>query len=180
MTIEETGILMDVLKVAYPQYYKNVSDNEKYNASCLWAEMFSSEDVRIVVAAVKAFIVTDTKGFPPVIGQIKEHISKLTRGHEKSEMEAWNEVRGALCNGIYGAAQAFEALCPIAKRIVGSPARLREMALMDSDEVNTVIASNFQRSYRAISTQEREYSKLPPDILMLVSGIANMKNIEAI
>ena len=34
--------------------------------------MFKDDDGNQVLAAVKAFVATDTKGFPPSVGQIKQ------------------------------------------------------------------------------------------------------------
>lgn len=72
MNLTETSAVMDILTVAYPQFYKTQSDLERISAVKLWAEMFRDDDVRAVLAAVKAIIASDEKGFPPVIGAVKE------------------------------------------------------------------------------------------------------------
>ena len=46
----------------------------------------------------------------------------------------------------------------------GFPNQLREWAQMDSDTLNSVVASNFQRSYKARAASEREYMALPSDV----------------
>ena len=169
MTIQETGAIMDVLSVAYPQYYRNVSTDDKYNASCLWAEMFASDPVEIVVAAVKWFIASDVKGFPPNIGIIKDHILKITIPPQKSAMEAWADVKKALSNSGYSSIEEFEKLDPVTKRIVGSPGQLREWALNQRDVLDTVIASNFRESYNACAKSFRERQMLPPTVSEMVS-----------
>jgi len=162
--LEQIGAVMDILTVAYPQYYKNVSEDEKYAASLLWANMFADDSIEVVVAAVKTFIATDEKGFPPVIGQIKAHVAKIIGGAEKSELEAWGEVKRALRNSGYHAAEEFAKFDPVIQRIVGSPSQLREWSTVANDVVDSVIASNFQRSYRASAKQYREYLALPNHI----------------
>jgi hypothetical protein len=89
---------------------------------------------------------------------------------EVSAFEAWHEVKKALSNGIYGSKEEFEKLSPICKRIVGSPAVLREWATLDSEELDTVVSSNFQRNYRAISENTRNYEKLPERVRQMLPG----------
>lgn len=177
MTYKDTLQIMAILKTAYPNYYKGGGDLEQ--AAALWAELFADDDVTVVAAAVKAFIVNDEKGFPPTIGQIKNLVRSLTTEKEMTEIEAWGLVSAALRNGFYGAEEEFGKLPPVIQRIVGSPATLREWAQIDNESVQTVIASNFQRSYRARAKSEREYLALPQatrDILSQLTGKFDMNN----
>ena len=164
MTLEEAGAVMDILTVAYPQFFKNHTDGEKLMASRLWAEMFADDALPIVLSAVKSHIATDAKGFPPHIGAIKAAIVKLKRPDEMTEQEAWSLVANAIRNGIYGSEREFEALPPAVQKVVGSPVNLREWAMMDSDKVQSVVASNFMRSFRARAASEREMLALPSDV----------------
>lgn len=87
MTLAETGQIMDILTAAYPRFYSGAKDKE---AVKLWATMFEPYPVRTVADAVQDFIASDTKGFPPVIGQIMERMPyKRERATElrKSAME---------------------------------------------------------------------------------------------
>ena len=43
----------------------------------------------------------------------------------------------------------FEKLPEEVRRVVGHPSQLYEWAMLDTREVNTVIASNFRRAWRA-------------------------------
>jgi len=43
---------------------------------------------------------------------------------------------------------------------VGSPNQLRAWALMDEETVQSVVASNFQRSYKAIAAKQKEQAAL--------------------
>lgn len=173
MTLEETAKIMDILEIAYPQFYRSFTDRKKLEAAELWAAMFADDDALIVAAAVKAFIAADRRGFPPHIGAIKEKINLLTRPDEMTEEEAWSLVKKALRNSGYHSREEFEKLPEMLQRLVGSPSRLKEWALMNIDEVNTVVASNFQRSYRARAASEREYKALPNDIKTLIGSLAD-------
>lgn len=172
MTIEETGAVMDILQAAYPRYYSGPSAPEPEQAVTLWATMFEGDDLQLVLAAVKAFIATDAKGFPPHIGAIKEKLRQLTAPQETTEMEAWGMVYRAICNSGYNAEREFEKLPKPLQSIVGSPHQLYEWSQMDSDTVQSVIASNFQRSYRARANHEREFAALPEDVRTLAHSLA--------
>lgn len=164
MTREETLGIMSVLKAAYPSYYKDMTRQDAEGIVSLWQAMFADDPIEVVAMAVKAHIANDKKGFPPHIGAIKEAIIKLKQPEEMTEQEAWALVRKALRNGIYGAQKEYDALPPILQRLVGSPNQLKEWAVMDEDVVASVVASNFQRSYKARAANERELLALPSDV----------------
>lgn len=172
MNQKETIAVLAVLKTAYPQFYRGLSSQELQETVTLWSEMFAAEDFQVVKAAVKAHIATDAKGYPPHIGAIKAAIRKITQPDEMSEMEAWGYVAAALRNSGYNSVTEFEKLPPVVRRIVGTPSQLREWAAMDTDTVQSVVQSNFMRSYRARAQHEREYLALPPEVKGLMEEIA--------
>lgn len=173
MNREETLAIMSVLKAAYPAYYRDMKKGDAENIVALWASMFADDPAEIVAAAVKAHIATDTKGFPPHIGAVKNAIAKLTQPNEMTEMEAWALVKKATNNSIYGAREEFEKLPPMLQRLVGSPNQLREWAMMDSEVVASVVASNFQRSYKVRAASEREWLALPSDVKQVVGTLTS-------
>lgn len=172
MTYDETLTIMAVLKAAYPRYYADMKRKDAEGVVSLWAEMFKDEPAELVALAVKSLIATDTKGFPPHIGAVKEHIVKLRQPDEMTEQEAWSLVYKATKNGIWGAREEFDKLPPVIQRIVGSPNQLRDWAMMDSDTVQSVVASNFQRSYKARAASERELLAIPSDVRRVMTQIA--------
>lgn len=170
MTLQETAIIMDILTAAYPQFYRGMPKDDLKKAAVLWADLFKDDPVQNVAAAVKAFISNDRKGYPPAIGLIKEQLFKITQPEQMSEAEAWNVVLKALRNSAYRADEEFKKLPPLLKRIVGSPSTLRDWCQQEYETLS-VTASNFQRSYRTMAVNEKEYIKLPNDIKELISGI---------
>lgn len=179
MIREETMMIMGVLKTAYPNYYRSMKRDEAEKTIALWTEMFADEPAELVVNAVKVLIATDEKGFPPHIGAVKAHIARITGGVKKSEYEAWGEVKRALSNSVYHAADEFEKLDPVIKRIVGSPSQLREWAQAETETLDTVISSNFQRSYRACEKNYRESLTLPSAVSEFVHTLAESKSMNA-
>ena len=180
MTREETIKVLAVLKAAYPAFYRGMKADELNGIVNLWASQFEGDDYKTVGAAVQAHIATDTKGYPPHIGAIKEAIRKITQPDEMSEMEAWGYVASALRNSGYNSVTEFDKLPPVVQRIVGSPSQLREWAMMDSDTVQSVVQSNFMRSYRVRAQSEREYLALPESVRELMGQLAGSMAMPAL
>lgn len=169
----ETLQILSVLKAAYPDFYRNMDRRDADAVVSLWEDMFRDDHVEIVAAAVKALIASDEKQYrPPHIGAVKAYIRKITQPQEMTEAEAWGLIRKASENSIYGSQTEFDKLPPIIQRLVGSPSQLKEWAMMDSDEFQTVVASNFQRSYRAKATAEREYQAIPSDVKAIAESLS--------
>lgn len=172
MNRADTIKMMSILRAAYPTYYRDMTRDDISGIVDLWQSMFAEDPAEVVASAVKAHIASDTKGFPPHIGAIKEAIRKVKTTDEMTEMEAWTRVQKAICNGYYNSKDEFEKLPETLQRLVGSANQLREWAMMDVETVNSVVASNFQRSYKARAASEREYQKLPGDVKQIMQSIA--------
>lgn len=158
---------MTILRIAYPSFYKGVSEKDHADTVFLWATMFKDDTYGLVSAAVKTFIASDEKGFPPHIGAIKATIAKLTQPDALTEVEAWNIVRGKM--SCYATRADFLSLPPMIQRAVGSASQLCQWAMTDIESM-PVIQSNFMRSYRAALETERQREKIPKDVLAMMEG----------
>ena len=78
MNLQETGTILDVLETAYPRMFSGPGAVDRTKALGLWAKMFEDDRVDLVAAAVKSYIATDVKGFPPHIGAIKNAMHQLS------------------------------------------------------------------------------------------------------
>lgn len=168
MNRDQTKQLMAVIHAAYPSYYRGTSAQGLSDAVDLWTAMFAEEPPELVAGAVKAFIASDEKGFPPVIGQIKAKIRDLTAKEQLTETAAWALVRKAIANGAYGAVEEYQKLPDEIKSCV-TPDLIREWA-MDESGSEQVIASNFMRSYRVAVARKQELDALPADVRKLVDS----------
>lgn len=173
MTKTDTAKVMAILATAYPQAYANKSKQEKIDIVNLWAMSFADDDADTVTAAVMAFINADTKNYMPSIGQIKEKVVKLTQPPMMTEQEAWSLVYRAICNSGYHAQSEYDALPPLLQRLVGSPRQLYDWGMMPADEVQSVVASNFMRSYRVRAKDWQEYQALPGAIRERLDALAD-------
>jgi len=159
MNRDETKLLMETIKSAYPSFYKGEDFTAAVNC---WWKMFEEDDSRIVACAVKSYITTDTKGFPPAIGQIKAIMAKLMAPETMTEVEAWALIKKAIRNSVYNAVEEHAKLPEILQNIT-SPDQLKDWALADIGD-ESVIASNFMRSYRAKLKRSEEIKALPCDV----------------
>ena len=165
MTRTDALKMFAVLKGAYPHSYSNVTEAaDVNNMISLWCDMFDGDDDKYIGVAIKAYITTDTSGFAPSIGKIKQLIQKLKQPEEMTEVEAWGLVMQALKNSAYNAEKEYSKLPAVIQRILGSHHTLQEWALIDRQTLSTVVASNFMRSYKARAKNERDYLALPQSV----------------
>lgn len=196
MTREHTLAIMAVLKAAYPGYYRDMKRNDAERIVDLWTEMFKDEPAELVTMAVKTHIASDKKGFPPHIGAIKDAVLKIKSPETMTELEAWSLVRRAIDNASISpssrvfrngeldrrtsAERNFDQLPETLQRLVGSANQLAEWAMMDGAVVNSVVASNFQRSYRARADQIREQLALPGDVRSAMADLTGKMELPAL
>lgn len=164
---------MTILQANYPDSFKGQSDAVIAAKIALWHDFFKDHPKPVVYAAAKAFMATDTKGFMPNVGQIAEQIRKLKTPQEMTAMEAWGLVAKALRNSTYGFVEEFAKLPSAIQRVVGNPEQLKEWAMMDEEVVQSVISSNFQRSFKVRLENDQEYEKLPGDVKAFIGQFAD-------
>ena len=170
MTKKDTIGVLAMLQTAYPSYYARQNGQQMREAVNLWSDLFADDNPQVVYAAVKAIIVSGG-AFPPSIGEIKNKMHDLTKQDELSETEAWALVSKAICNGIYGYKKEFDKLPPTVQAAVGRPEQLKEWAVMDVGEVESVVASNFMRGYKTAQKREREMALIPDSVKTLIAGV---------
>lgn len=162
MTLPEAAKLIAVITEVYPKF---MDGRQIQTTATLWQKIFANDPYTEVEAAFFAFVSADEKGFPPAPGAIRALLNKLKQPEgETTETEAWAKVQKALRNSIYNYDKEFAALPVDIQDCVGNAAMLREWAVMDTETVNSVVASNFMRSYKVRSGHVREMQKLPPAV----------------
>ena len=150
---------------SYPNYkLNNISETVD-----VWHMMLSDYDYNLVAMALKTYILSDTSGFAPSIGQLVSKIQAITKPHELSEMEAWSLVSKAIRNSGYNSVEEFAKLPPIVQKAVGLPEQLKIWA-MDENYNEQVVSSNFMRCYRNELTRNEELSKMPTDVRALIEN----------
>lgn len=173
MDRDETKKLIIIIATSYP----NFKPNNLSQVVDVWHTMLEEYDYNDMSVALKTYILTDTSGFAPSIGQLVGKLKSITVSDELNEMEAWSLVSKALRNGNYGASEEFAKLPPAVQKAVGTPSQLRNWAQTDSESVENVIQSNFMRTYRSVLKREQEMDKLPVVFRQMIEQ-KNVKGIE--
>lgn len=158
MTRDETVNIIRVMVDSYPNY----KPNNLSETVDVWHMMLSDYDYKLVSMALKSYILSDTSGFAPAIGQLVAKMHAITQPQELNEMEAWSLVSKAIRNSAYNAADEYARLPPVVQKAVGLPNQLMQWAI-DDNYNESVVSSNFMRCYRIELAREKELSMLPED-----------------
>lgn len=164
MTRDETVKIIRIMCDCYPNYKPN-NLSETVDVWQMMLEEYSYEQVSV---ALKAYIHSDISGFAPSIGQLIGKIQTISQPQELDGMTAWGLVSKALRNGTYGAVEEFNKLPPLVRQAVGMPDNLKNWATSDYRTIETVIQSNFLRTYEVIVKRETEISRMPDNIKSLI------------
>lgn len=137
-----------ILKTSYPYAFKDMNEQDVESMISLYCEMFSDCTYKEVAGAVKALICTSE--YMPTIAAIKNKIYELNHPQEESNMELWEKLLDAIRNSGYHSEEEFEKLPLIIQEYVRSPRQLQEMALMNSDDIHTVVKGQFLKQIEAL------------------------------
>lgn len=180
MTKLEAAQILGIMQTVYPDSFKSLSAEAMQSTVTIWAKVFEDDAPAAVQAAVMAHISSSTDRFMPPPGAIKQRLVGMTTNADMTAQEAWQLVNKAAQRGIHYARQEFDKLPPIVQGLVGSPNQLREWAMMDADTVQSVVASNFQRSYTVRAQQERERLALPSKLKQTLAELSGSLGFEAL
>ena len=164
MTREETVKIIRIMCDCYPNYKPN-NLSETVDVWNMMLEDYSYEQVSV---ALKAYVHSDISGFAPSIGQLIGKVQTISQPQELDGMAAWGLVSKALRNGTYGAVEEFDKLPPLVRQAVGMPDNLKNWATADYQTIETVIQSNFLRTYETVVKRANEINRMPDDIKALI------------
>ena len=165
MTREETVKIIRIMVDSYPNYKpNNISETVD-----VWHMMLSEYTYEQISVALKAYILSDTSGFAPSIGQLVDKIKTVTIPQELNEMEAWSLVSKAIRNSCYNSIEEYAKLPTLVQKAVGLPDQLRTWAL-DENYNEQVVSSNFMRCYRNEVEREKKILSMPKDVQVLLQN----------
>jgi len=166
MTQKEFSNIVGALKSVYadPKFIPDAF------ALSIWYKLLGEHnDYNSVSVAIQTYMLTGKR--PPTPADIIDCLQIQDASvPDLTEQEAWALVAKACSNGNYGWKEEFAKLPPLVKRAVGSENNIHQWAAVNIDEFQTVIQSNFMRSYRAVVKADKEYRKYPDKLKELVSG----------
>lgn len=148
--------------------YPNYKPNNLSETVDVWQMMLDEYSYNQVSIALKAYVTSDTSGFAPSVGEIVAKIQLVSQPQELDGMAAWGLVSKALRNGTYGAVEEFNKLPPLVRQAVGMPDNLKNWATSDYQTIETVIQSNFLRTYETVVKRADEINRMPDNIKTLI------------
>lgn len=157
--------------------YPNFKPDDLSETVNVWNMILSDYTYNQIALALKAYILSDTSGFAPSIGQLVDKVQSITQPQELNEMEAWSLVSKAIRNSGYRCNEEFLKLPSVVQKAIGMPEQLRIWA-MDEEYNETVVMSNFQRAYRAEIAKKNEYGKLTKQMQDMISSNDSPARIE--
>lgn len=167
MTRDETKDLIRSIISLYPNWKpENLTDT--VNA---WHWALEEYPAPAVKAALQIYVKTNNTGFAPSVSQIINGIYKPMEQDTLSEGEAWSMVKKAIQDGGYHAEERFNELPAVIQKAVGSANMIHQWSQTDSDTVNTVIMSNFQRTYKQVVQREQENVRIAPIMSELIGAV---------
>lgn len=170
MTREDTKAVFAVIRTAFPAFYSKHTSEDLTLIIDLWSEMFAGDDVNVVKYALHKII--GSAKFPPSIGEIKEVMRELmqTATNEATDEELWHILKDALKDGIWGAQAAFDSFPPILKRYCGGPSTIRDLAVMDTETLNSVYHGQFLKQIKIIRNREENLRDMPDEVRTLIGA----------
>ena len=176
MTRQEVAKILFTISTEYKQEFKGYTTQELDEKLSLWCSSLNDYTYAEASEGLKVYLVSNTTGFAPKVGQIIDCIQKIKRPvqYELTQEEAWVKLQKAVSNSSYHSAEEYDKLPELVKKIVVNPDNLRRMAAMDSDEFHTVEKSHFYRSFRTIQERQREDAKLPASVRTMIEMSVGM------
>lgn len=193
MNKEETQKILTILRVNYPNNFKSVANKNDMDLIVdTWDIQFKSYTLDEVFNAIMSIIATDTSGFAPSIGRVKDELNKKYKDSVMTDEEAWSIVlNSAKCNPTK-AKSNFEALPGNIKKAVKHPkfleslgnANISSQGTFKKDFVknyNDTIENDYQEM-NANSITRLEFCKrnaIPGETIKALNGVVDLKQIES-
>lgn len=140
------------------------------NAMELWFDLLKDLDYEQANKALMNHMATSK--FPPMPADIREKAAEYVTSDYMTPLEAWGLAYKAVGNSIYNSKEEFEKLPPIIQKVVGNHETLREWAMMDINDVQTVEQSHFIRSYREECEKDKKVQAMPENLRRLAAETA--------
>lgn len=162
MTRDETKQIVMTMYAFY-QIHEPKTADKKTIAINSWHLALCEFEKADVEKALVAFVRSDTKGFPPTVGQIIALMNLEADMKQLNDSQAWVMVSNAIRKSGYYSEEEFEKLPKEVQTAVGSPGQLKIWA-MDSNFNEGVESSNFKKVYRQVLERKKMISSLPPSM----------------
>lgn len=178
MKKSETVDCITYLSAAYPGAYKRFTEQKFETLIAVWYNTFSEYPFATVMVGIQGYISTDTSGFPPSPGQVVKVIQDLTAEKETNSMEAWAIVKKAVNSPRDRMEETFRTLPLLIQKVVGGHHQLMAWGNVNEEEFETVIQSNFMRTYETEKRRQKQIDMLPERIRRMMPDRRNIERID--
>lgn len=178
MKKSETVDCITYLCAAYPGAYKRFTEQKFETLIAVWYNTFSEYPFATVMVGIQGYISTDTSGFPPSPGQVVKVIQDLAAEKETNSMEAWAIVKKAVNSPRDRMEETFRTLPPLIQKVVGGHHQLMAWGNVNEEEFETVIQSNFMRTYETEKRRQKQIDMLPERIRRMMPDRRNIERID--
>ena len=145
MKVEEVKVLLEILRTAYPNSYRNMSKSDAINTVKLYHNRFEGYPSDLVIQALNLYV--DENEYPPTVAGIKKYITMIQGGNDYEKM--FNELWLAICGS-----KRYEELCPQNKRYIQSQKALDDLG-QSSNTVREVIHGQYMKRIADICDEQK-------------------------
>lgn len=193
MNKEETQKILTILRVNYPNNFKSVANKNDMDLIVdTWDIQFKNYTLDEVFNAIMSIIATDTSGFAPSIGRVKDELNKKYKDSVMTDEEAWSIVlNSAKCNPAKASAN-FETLPGNIKKAVKHPKFLESLGYAGKKNQGT-FKKDFVKNYNDIIENDYqemnansitrlefcERNAIPGETIKALNGVVDLKQIES-
>ena len=175
MNRKEISKIILILKTSYPYAFKDMGKEEIESMVGLYEEMFKENTYKEVYEAIKKIVYTSE--YMPTIAAIKSKIYDMKCSIQESNMDLWEKLLIAIRNSNYHSEEEFEKLPLLVKEYIKSPAQLRELAIMPSDEIHTIIKGQFLKQIEMIKRDYKEQGIVGRNNLLENNNYARIEEV---
>ena len=161
MTREECMAIVKNVIGGYPTHFRGMSQSQVTDMVNSWYVYLCNHDINDIVLGLQAYVEMEGSAFPPSAPQLIEMYKKCTTPPQMDASDAWNMVRPMIRRGNYYAEEDFQKLPELVKKCIGGPAQIRAWASMPSETIDSVVSSNFLRTYEVKAKAQAQFERLP-------------------
>lgn len=172
MTKDETAKILATISALYP----NFKVDNKAVAINAWHLILEDHEYADISKAIKLYANTVDDQFAPSVNKLIALTRKPAELTQMNEVTAWRLVRKAIGRGIYYSREEYEKLPEEVQQAVGDPEQIRQWAMLESSEIDTVIQSNFKRRFETMQKRRLEIEAMPAEMQELIKQ--NTKTLE--
>lgn len=181
MDVENTRLILNTIRVNYPQSFKNMDADEKKALLNLWYKAFEKLPYKVVEQAVFRIISSDDREFAPNIAQVKAKVNEmLAPDTDEKAIHAWEELRKFIRSTSIWSTKEEEL--PMYNRLDSVTKRLytyreaKSLAQLSSDTLD-YRRSEFIRIYKQLTYKRNEELLNEGRLVELADGTDRLRSL---